>query len=76
METWILLVYILIGSTSTVAPRAMGATSTEFGNQESCQAALQTIKAADAMGVNIISGGCYKSGFVYKEGIRTPKADK
>ena len=54
----------------------MGATSTEFGNQEACQAALQTIKAADSREVNIISAGCYKSGFVYKDGVRMPKSDK
>ena len=76
METWILITFVLIGSTATPAPRAMGATSTEFGTQEACQAALQTIRAADSMGVNIISGGCYRSGFVYKDGIRMPKAEK
>jgi hypothetical protein len=54
----------------------MGATSPEFGTQEACQAALQTIRAADSREVNIISAGCYKSGFVYKEGIRMPRAEK
>lgn len=76
METWILISYLLIGSTSTPAPRAMGSTSIEFGTLEACQAALQSIKSADGVGINIISSGCYKSGFVYKDGVRMPKPDK
>jgi hypothetical protein len=54
----------------------MGTTSTEFGTQEACQAALQAIRAADGREINVISAGCYKSGFVYKDGIRMPKAEK
>lgn len=76
METWILITFLLVGSTSTPSARAMGATSTEFGTQEACQAALQTIRAADSREVNIISAGCYESGFVYKDGIRMPRAEK
>lgn len=76
METWILITFLLIGSTATPSPRAMGTTATEFGTQEACQAALQTIRAADSREVNIISGGCYKSGFVYKDGVRMPRTEK
>ena len=76
METWFLIVYLLVGSTASVAPRGLAATSTEFGTQDACQTAMQTIKAADATGVNIVSAGCYKSGFVYKDSIRVPKAEK
>ena len=78
MESWILIAYLLVGSASPISagPKTLAGTSTEFGTQETCQAALQTIKAVDATGINIISAGCYRSGFVHKDGIRMPKVDK
>ena len=73
METWILIAFLMVGSLSTPAPRGLSVANAEFGTQEACQAALQTIKAADATGVNIIASGCHKSGFIHKDGVRMPK---
>ncbi len=64
METWILMVSLLFQS--TVRPQAgLAATQAEFANRESCEFALQKVKAewSKDLGVGGVYAVCVPSGF-------------